>query len=875
MGRIKGKKRSARARVKKQHGTPEIKLRKDSGSEYNPSDDEYDSESMASRDGMANSQSGEEEMTVEQESVMEVVIEASEDELEPLGGLVQLYPLFFSENWKKETEPRKRKLSAGSEPISKKKKGTYNKGSRTTQWRRDKHAKANASDIRDYFRKEKGRRAPSPEENLDITAISDDNEILEHSPESVEINSMFDIREEGLVEQGEQNNETGPPDALNAMLTLLEENFSKLKISIPESRPDLQRQLQSSQHGLVEELKSSPQPPDVSSIHTTPEEGGTTAMDVEETSYSELDRILRDLLKKAQKSKITDVKTMLDLAVLSDYNLLRENLRRQGVAQPDLIASLRIAECKPAIRRQGEKLTKAPWFARQLRAKAAHVLRFGCLPESTQGKAALHHSLLNDEGLFSAVRIYLASLDIGEVTPISFHKHINEALLPSFGISKEVTLRTAERWLNKLGYKPRKHRKGVYMDGHERKDVVEYRNKFLERMAELERVMVTYNDKTGEPIQPILRPGEKVHHLIAHDESGFHANDQQSTGWLSEGQQDLHRKGRGRLLHVSDFVIEATGRLSLTPKQLFEQSHLPEAKRLKVTDARKIIYPGKNHDTYWNMKQLMEQLDDALKIYNVMFPDTVGNMNVSPGGKQSILRDTEIPMDNPHPHLRGVRQSMVFPPDHPKYPNQAKGMEEVLKERGLWNLLVDIRGGKKPLGKCETCSLSEAKREKAEREAKARMEDNPETFNSAEDARLDIDDLDTEDSERDSHCCMTRCLAEQADFRNEKPLLQIEIEKAGHICLFLPKFHCELNPIERYWGYTKRLFRASCNGSFPHAKKLLPECLDSCTTETIRHFFRKCWRYMSAYRNGLSGKQAEFAVKKYKSHRRIPDEVDI
>ncbi|KIJ37120.1 hypothetical protein M422DRAFT_50735 [Sphaerobolus stellatus SS14] len=109
---------------------------------------------------------------------------------------------------------------------------------------------------------------------------------------------------------------------LNVMLMSLEENFSILKISIPESHPDLQQQLQSSQHGLVEELKSSPQPPDVSLVHTTPKEGGTTAIDVEETSYSELDQILQDLLKKVQKSKITDVQTMLDLAVLSDYNLL-------------------------------------------------------------------------------------------------------------------------------------------------------------------------------------------------------------------------------------------------------------------------------------------------------------------------------------------------------------------------------------------------------------------------------------------------------------------------------------------------------------------------------------------------------------------------
>jgi len=52
-------------------------------------------------------------------------------------------------------------------------------------------------------------------------------------------------------------------------------------------------------------------------------------------------------------------------------------------------------------------------------------------------------------------------------------------------------------------------------------------------------------------------------------------------------------------------------------------------------------------------------------------------------------------------------------------------------------------------------------------------------------------------------CCMTCVLSLQSDFKNEKPLLQKYVEERGHICLFLPKFHCELNPIEMYWGYAK------------------------------------------------------------------------
>jgi transposase len=50
---------------------------------------------------------------------------------------------------------------------------------------------------------------------------------------------------------------------------------------------------------------------------------------------------------------------------------------------------------------------------------------------------------------------------------------------------------------------------------------------------------------------------------------------------------------------------------------------------------------------------------------------------------------------------------------------------------------------------------------------------------------------------------MCKILENQEDFKSEKPLLQIIIEGAGHKCYFLPKFHCELNPIEMYWGWAK------------------------------------------------------------------------
>jgi len=55
----------------------------------------------------------------------------------------------------------------------------------------------------------------------------------------------------------------------------------------------------------------------------------------------------------------------------------------------------------------------------------------------------------------------------------------------------------------------------------------------------------------------------------------------------------------------------------------------------------------------------------------------------------------------------------------------------------------------------------------------------------------------------DGWCCMYWVLSLQEDFLTEKPMIQSIIEEAGHVCLFLPRFHCKLNAIELLWGFGK------------------------------------------------------------------------
>ena len=46
------------------------------------------------------------------------------------------------------------------------------------------------------------------------------------------------------------------------------------------------------------------------------------------------------------------------------------------------------------------------------------------------------------------------------------------------------------------------------------------------------------------------------------------------------------------------------------------------------------------------------------------------------------------------------------------------------------------------------------------------------------------------------------------DFKNEKTKIEHFLNGKGYGCIFLPKFHCELNSIERCWGQAKRYTRA-------------------------------------------------------------------
>ena len=69
-------------------------------------------------------------------------------------------------------------------------------------------------------------------------------------------------------------------------------------------------------------------------------------------------------------------------------------------------------------------------------------------------------------------------------------KQVNNHILPSLGLDsggQKISEDTARRWLAKLGYELKEVKKGIYVDGHEREDVVAYHKEFLTAFGANER----------------------------------------------------------------------------------------------------------------------------------------------------------------------------------------------------------------------------------------------------------------------------------------------------------------------------------------------------------------------------------------------------
>ncbi|EIW77797.1 hypothetical protein CONPUDRAFT_62226 [Coniophora puteana RWD-64-598 SS2] len=469
-------------------------------------------------------------------------------------------------------------------------------------------------------------------------------------------------------------------------------------------------------------------------------------------------------------------------------------------------------------------------------------------------------SLLDDKDFALAIKLHLQSLagkqqhfcaqDVVDfVETDEMQEKMNKAGFPR----RTISVRTACRWLKQLDWRFGRRKNGMYIDGHEREDVVEYRKAFVKRwMEEYEPRMVIY-DNDGNVVKTpegfVLQgkyAGQRFRVLlVTHDESTFYANDWRQTAWLHTSSKATPQpKGEGESMMVSDFLVPEWGRLRTEDRSIHLFTLL-----LMLTgctsDARLFFWAGKNRDGYFTSFELLAQVDRAIDIFEektngfatglFMFDNAPSHQKQAP----DALSARRMPK-NPHPdwtsapgapQMRpgqlpdGSPQQLYHPDDHPTMPGWFKGMEQILRERELWQdgLKAQCAGFK--------CKPSQ------------------------------------------TDCCCCRILFNQADFINQKSALQELVESRGHICDFYPKYHCELNFIEMYWDAAKFQYRNTAKTCSSSAmEKNVKACLDSiiCLTFCIRRYANRAARFISAYAGGLTGAELAWVNRKYSGHRILP-----
>ncbi|KAK3825076.1 MAG: hypothetical protein J3Q66DRAFT_274006, partial [Benniella sp.] len=114
-----------------------------------------------------------------------------------------------------------------------------------------------------------------------------------------------------------------------------------------------------------------------------------------------------------------------------------------------------------------------------------------------------------------------------------------------------ISITTARRWLLKdLGWVMSTKKIGLYYDGHEREDVLGYREEFVKKMADIEKRMI--RQKGVLPADADL-DGKRPLIFYTHDESTFQSNDGRRRVYHPVNRAPFFKKSRGVSVMVSEF----------------------------------------------------------------------------------------------------------------------------------------------------------------------------------------------------------------------------------------------------------------------------------------------------------------------------------
>jgi len=123
------------------------------------------------------------------------------------------------------------------------------------------------------------------------------------------------------------------------------------------------------------------------------------------------------------------------------------------------------------------------------------------LPVSNYGKHM--QSIIQDEDLAEEIHLHLQSLGKKYLCALDVVEYLDKPKVKvQLKLKKMPSERTAWRWMHAMQYQYGKHQNGMYIDGHEHADVVEYQmDVFLPFWASIEGEMMKWDNK-NIPILP-------------------------------------------------------------------------------------------------------------------------------------------------------------------------------------------------------------------------------------------------------------------------------------------------------------------------------------------------------------------------------------
>jgi len=505
------------------------------------------------------------------------------------------------------------------------------------------------------------------------------------------------------------------------------------------------------------------------------------------------------------------------------------------------------------------KSKRTSYKATSVRTWAAVYLKTGEIIPFKQGKHVKTKTIISDEAVQAFLREELRKIPDLERTPKKFHDllvkgepdkvpPIPPLLAGIYNAPDRICESTARIWMLTLGFKASVMSKGFYTDGHNRIDVIDARKVFLDKMQTLEaRMRVYHGDTMEEFTDPVLKPGEQRLVLITHDESTFYCNEGKRWVWMENGKKKIIPKGKGSSIMVSGFVCECHGFMKDESGQSYQ-----------------FFEAGKNREGWFTNADLVLQLQKCDSLFKNLHPDcdiviafdnSMTHHAKEPGGLDSdALNLSDGGASVPLFVRNGWYMKGEVKVVHEMHTINGDG---VIVQKGRKTILTERNKFKNSAGKdlkniCKCCKSNTRA-----------------SFN----LKCEKDGLYF-----DEKCCAKYVLSQETDFLEQLEWLESEVVKLGFKIIFYPKYHCELNFIEKIWGFLKCYHRRICNYSYQDLinedRGLANTMLHILPISTVRKFSRHCFRFMDAYRQpGLEGPLADYAMKRYSSHRKIPDGI--